>query len=721
MRIIVTMFLLLVAGAVASHGTSREREAGLGEIYQSYAGTVTNLRIKPEWDEGAKRMIYKRTGKSGWQYISVDTRTGVKSAAFDHYQLAQLSSEEQGRLEVEKWIIAEASLKLRLKGQWYHWDGTHFKKADKPVKKSNNKKGKKSKRRKDGVSPDGKWRVEFRQHNVVLVGMMGERVLSTDGESSHYYHGVIWAPDSSKFAVWKTQCGQRRTVSLVESSPKDQLQPKVHTVRYDKPGDRIDTSALFVFYVDGADVFEPDYSLIQNPFYLRNPAWRSDSNRLTYEYVERGFGEHSIIEANAQTRKHRALVQEVSDTYVFVNGNGFRHDCDDGEEILWTSERDGWNHLYLLNGQNGKVKKQLTQGAWVVHRVVEVDEERRRVLFVAGGRELGQDPYFKHWYWVNFDGTGLVHLTPREGTHQLEFSPNKEFYLDSFSSVDRAPVHQLRCSVDGSLVAELESVSTDELEKLGWRAPQPFHCKDRNGKHDIWGYVLFPHDFDKTKTYPVIEQIYAGPHDQHVGKDFSVWHGAASDMAHLGFIVVRIDGLGTGKRCKEFSHFCYKNLVDAGFPDRIKWIKQAAKKYPQMDTDRVGIFGGSAGGQNSTGALLFHGDFYKVAVSDCGCHDNRMDKIWWNEQWMDWPLNKHYAEQSNIVNAGRLTGELMLTVGELDKNVDPASTMQLADALIKADKDFELIVIPGKGHGAGESLYAKWRRVAFFEKHLLGR
>jgi len=254
------------------------------------------------------------------------------------------------------------------------------------------------------------------------------------------------------------------------------------------------------------------------------------------------------------------------------------------------------------------------------------------------------------------------------------------------------------------------------LLAAGWRAPEVFVAKGRDGKTDIWGVIHRPTNFDPSRKYPVIEAIYAGPQGSFVPKTFSA---TAQSLAELGFIVAQIDGMGTNNRSKAFHDLCWKNLGDAGFPDRILWHKAVAAKYPYYDISRVGIYGGSAGGQNSTGALLFHPDFYKVAFSSVGCHDNRMDKIWWNEQWMGWPVGPHYSASSNVDNAGRLKGRLLLVVGELDTNVDPSSTMQVVNALIKADKTFDLLVIPGAGHGAGGE-YGERKRNDFFVHHLLG-
>ncbi|MCP3859036.1 MAG: S9 family peptidase, partial [Phycisphaeraceae bacterium] len=270
------------------------------------------------------------------------------------------------------------------------------------------------------------------------------------------------------------------------------------------------------------------------------------------------------------------------------------------------------------------------------------------------------------------------------------------------------PVTVLRRAEDGGHVYQDDRVDDARLRKAGRRAPERFVSKGRDGKTDIHGVIYRPSNFDPKRRYPVVEAIYAGPHGSHVPRTFKPVRGPQA-LAELGFITVQIDGMGTSHRSKAFHDVCWKNLGDAGFPDRILWLRAAAKAHPEMDLERVGVYGGSAGGQNALRALLAHGDFYDVAVADCGCHDNRMDKIWWNELWMGWPIGPHYAKQSNVTQAHRLTGKLLLIVGELDRNVDPASTMQVVDALVRADKDFDLLVIPGAGHGAGGTPYGRRR------------
>jgi dipeptidyl aminopeptidase/acylaminoacyl peptidase len=348
-----------------------------------------------------------------------------------------------------------------------------------------------------------------------------------------------------------------------------------------------------------------------------------------------------------------------------------------------------------------------------------VDETNRQIWFRAGGILPKQDPYYIHYCRVNFDGTGLVVLTEGDGTHQAEFSPDRKYFVDTWSRVDQPPVTELRRSNDGRLICELEHADIHQLVKTGWRAPEPFVAKGRDGATDIYGVIFRPTNFDPKKKYPVVENIYAGPQDSFTPKAFKPFYDH-QEIAELGFIVVQMDGMGTANRSKQFQDVCWKNLADAGFPDRILWIKAAAARHPEMDLSRIGIYGGSAGGQSAMRALLDHGDFYKVAVTDCGCHDNRMDKIWWNEQWFGWPVDDSYARSSNVEDARKLQGKLLLIVGELDHNVDPASTMQVVNALEKANKDFELLVVTGSDHGAAESPYGKRRRADFLVRTLIG-
>ncbi len=582
-------------------------------------------------------------------------------------------------------------------------------------------------RRGAGVSPDGRFRVLFRDHQVVLRSVADgtERVLTEDGAAEDRYAGPVrWSPDSERFVVMRTVPGEDRTVHIVESSPADRLEPKLISFGYRKPGDRVDVSRPRVFVAESGRMVPPDDGPIENPWSVGQVEWGAEGvggGEFFYLYNGRGHQTVRLVRVDAVTGVSRVVVEETSPTFIDWTNKVFAHRVAGTGELIWMSERSGWNHLYLYDITTGRVKNAITAGEWVVRSVERVDEANRQVwLRVVGVRaKEGEDPYHIHFARVDFDGSNFTMMTEGDGTHRIEFSPDGAHFVDTWSRADLPPVVEIRRSSDGSRVAVLAEADASALVEAGWSPPERFVARGRDGVTEIWGLIQKPSNFDPSRKYPVIEAIYAGPHGQHVPKDFSVWRDTRS-LAELGFITVHIDGMGTNWRSKAFHDVAYKNLKDAGFPDRIAWMRAAASERPWMDLDRVGIHGVSAGGQNALGALLFHGDFYKAAVADCGCHDNRMDKIWWNEQWMGWPVDDSYAASSNAVHAANLHGKLLLTVGELDQNVDPASTMQVVDALIKADKDFELIVFPGLGHGTIGSPYGQRRMRDFFVRSLHG-
>ena len=544
--------------------------------------------------------------------------------------------------------------------------------------------------------------------------------ISFDGSEGNYYAlaSLVWSPDSKMIAAYRIRPGFNRKIQYVQSSPDDQVQPKYATMDYAKPGDQLDAPQPVLFHVESKKQFEIEDKLFPNPYQLSRIEWRKDSRAFTFEYNQRGHQVYRIIEVDAATARPRSVISEEPKTFFCYSGKKYRADVNDGKEVIWMSERDGWNHLYLIDGITGAVKNQITKGEWVVREVVKIDDKARQIWFQASGMYPGKDPYFVHYYRINFDGTGLTALTEGDGNHVVNFSDDMKYYVDVWSRVDMPTVSELRLTDGKKILSEVERGDITELKAAGWRPPEVFTSRARDGKTEIWGVIFRPSNFDPLKKYPVIENIYAGPQGSFVPKNFTPWNPMQS-LAELGFIVVQVDGMGTANRSKAFHDVAWKNLGDAGFPDRILWHKAVAAKYPYYDISRVGIYGTSAGGQNSLGGLLFHPEFYKVCVAACGCHDNRMDKLWWNEQWMGWPLGPEYAAASNVDNASKLQGKLLLILGEMDTNVDPASTMQVVNALIKADKTFDLLVIPGANHGAG-GVYGDRKRNDFFVHHLLG-
>ena len=574
---------------------------------------------------------------------------------------------------------------------------------------------------KDGIqiSPDGKMQVFHKENNLWMKQDGQEHALTTNGDSTNYYSAWgSFSSDGRYFATVRIKPAPKHYVYYVESSPKDRLEPILHKQEYAKPGDSLNYRVPVIVELATGRVVEPSTELFKSQYQVTAPRWDADNEHVTFEFNERGHKTYRVLELSAKTGLVRTLIEEKNDKYINYNRQR-RLDLKDGKRIIWTSERDGRNHIYLYDRQNGQLIRQVTKGEYYVRGIQHVDEKAGIIYFSACGMNKAEDPYLIHYYKIGLNGKGLVCLTPEEGNHKVTYTEDMAYLIDTYSTVTTPPVTVLRSGKDGKILRTLESADISVLEAEGWKAPEVFVAKGRDGKTDMWGLIQRPSNFDPNKRYPIIEYIYSGPGDQYVPKTFTPWLYYLQNMAELGFIVVQVDAMTTSFRTREFEEVCYKNLKDGGLPDRIAWIKAAAEKYPYIDIDRVGIYGCSAGGQNALAAVLWHGDFYKAAYAACGCHDNRMDKIWWNEQWMGYPVDSSYVECSNVENAYRLERPLMLVVGELDDNVDPASTMQVVNALEKAGKDFELLVIPGAHHTMGES-YGDHKRYDFFVRHLLG-
>ncbi len=527
-----------------------------------------------------------------------------------------------------------------------------------------------------------------------------------------------WAPNSKAVVAFQATRVEERITYYIESTPADRLQPKLQSYPYFKPGDAIPIARPRLFRIEDRKEIPVSNELFPNPWSLDLIRWSDDGARFWMMYNERGHQRMRILEVTVETGAVRAIVDEHSPTFIHYSSEG-KHEQRwlRDNQLLWASERSGRNHLYRYDLSSGQVMNPVSSGEWNVRRIERIDEDTDTVWFFAVGIRPDQDPYHEHYCRVRLDGTELTILTEGDGTHDIEWSPDRRWFIDRYSRVDLPPVTELR-TADGKLLCVLETADASEVLKERGSYPERFVAKGRDGVCDIWGIVHRPKNFDASKSYPVIENIYAGPHDHHVPKAFRPNFGHQHQIADAGFVVAQIDGMGTAWRSKAFHDVCYRNLRDAGFPDRILWMKSLKEKVPQIDLTRVGIYGGSAGGQNAMAALLWHGDFYKAAVADCGCHDNRMDKIWWNEQWMGVPEGNYYQDNSNMENAHRLQGSLMLVVGELDRNVDPATTTQVARKLIDANKDFEFLLVPGAGHGACETPWASKRRTAFFMREL---
>lgn len=693
-----------------------------------YAGVV------PHWVDQTSAFWYVRQTEKGKEYVKVDAASKKRTALFDQQKMAAALTEKAGReinaynlpLQNCRLNISLDTLRFQLDGKFWAYSIKNNRLLDEGAIPSRGKERHwmevdDEKEGRPVTSPDGKWTAFIKNDNVYVreVATGKEKQLSQDGTLSNYYSSYIqWSPDSKSVVSCRIRPVEKRYVYYVESSPADQAQPKLHKQEYAKPGDELRFKVPCIFEVESGRRLIPSTELFSHQYELSGPMWNADSKAITFEYNERGHKVYLVLEMSAVDGSVRTLIEEKEEKYVNYP-RIYRNYLGDGKRIIWSSERDNYNHLYLYDRATGKPLNQITKGEWYVRGVQHVDEANEVIYFSANGMKKGEDPYLIHYYKINFDGSNLVELTPEEGMHQCWYSSDYKYLVDVYSKVDQAPIAVLRDAKNGKIRMQLDKADISALLANGWKAPEVFSAKGRDGKTDMWGVIYRPSNFDPSKKYPVIEYIYSGPGDQYVPKTFSSYNWWMTSLAELGFIVVQVDGMTTSFRSKEFEEVCYKNLKDAGLPDHIAWIKAAAQKYPYMDIDRVGIFGCSAGGQESTGAVLFHPEFYKAAYSACGCHDNRMDKIWWNELWMGYPVDESYSACSNVDNAHLLSRPLMLVVGELDDNVDPASTMQVANALIKANKDFELVVIPGAHHTMGED-FGEHKRYDFFVRHLMG-
>jgi dipeptidyl aminopeptidase/acylaminoacyl peptidase len=731
----------LFSGSAFAQGTvedyKRSERFGFYHLRSEITNLIFKTKVEPHWFDGGpdanQKFWYRNDIRDGGkEFIVVDTEAGTRGPAFDHQKLAKaLSKQLKAKYQPDKLPFNEIafvqggnSIEFVLEKNKWQCDLTSYEcKIISSVEpnKPNEEKSQQSEKSETGLSPDAKWEAFFREYNLYLKKTDSNQTiqLTNDGNESCFYSSPVWSPDSKKLVCSRVEKGSDKKMYYIEPVVEGQIEPKLHEYVYPLPGDKIEVKRIVLFDIEKERQLTIDDSLFSNPYFLTSARWKRDSSSITIKYVQRGWQVIRLTEIDAHSGKVRPIVEDKTDTGA-LGVCSFEYFIEDSNEIIWASERDGWNHLYLFDRPTGKVKRQLTAGQWVVRDVEFVDEKNRHIFFASLGREQGRDPYLAHYYRVNKDSGEILLLTPGNGEHSVQFSPDRRFFIDTYSRADLAPITELRRTSDGGLVCLLEEADIELLEKTGWKMPEPFVAKGRDGKTDIHGLVYRPSNLDPSKKYPVIEKIYNGPHWFHCPKSFeaALKSGLMQPLAELGFVTVIIDGMGTAGRSKAFRDVSHRNLGDAGLPDHIAWLKALAKQYPYVDISRVGIFGYSAGGYDSARALIAHPESYKAAVSLAGNHDHRLDKLSWNEQWMGYPVGDYYNQQSNVTNAGKLKGKLLLICGCLDTNVPHESTLKLADALIKANKNFEMFIHPGTGHNLGDD-YTSRKIEDFFVRNLM--
>ena len=733
--------LCVASALVYAQGTREDYARAERFLPGNVRHLVSEADVTPHWIEKSERFWYRKDSPVGKEFLLVDAARNTRVPAFDHGKLAGALSQAAGKqyqtnkLPYDSFEFIQQGAALRFEAEGARWTCTLDEyKCSKDAESSG--------RQWEVASPDGKWAASVEHYNLYLRNVStGEVVpLTHDGEKSWDYAtplpnsrllveqgnenvrqrpAVFWSPDSSKLITYRIDSRHAGRFTTIQFVPPDQLRPKAYTYVYPLPGEVLSKAQPIVFDIQSGKRIEVHTDPLEIEF-QGGPSftWFKDSKRFHYVFRSRGYKQAQWREVDADSGTERVVVEEHADTHIDPGSNQVRL-VNDGAELLWASERDGWNHLYLYDGKTGQLKNQVTKGAWVVRGIEHVDEKARQVYFLAGGREQNEDPYQTHLYKINFDGSKLQLLTCENANHTVSISQDGAYFVDNYSRPDLPSESALRRTSDGGVVQALERTDASALLKTGWKFPEPFHGKAQGETTDIYGLVWRPSNFDASKKYPVIEQIYTGPQSFFVPKTFAAYRAPMQSVAELGFIVVMVDGRGTAGRSRAFHEFSYRNLGGA-FDDHVALIRQMGARYPYMDLSRVGVYGTSAGGYGAAHAILVRPEFYKVAVSISGDHDARLDKAWWNELYQGYPVQEDYVAQSNVILAKQLQGHLLLVHGDVDDNVNPVETMRLVDALIKANKDFDMLFVPNMFHGEGRNFYVVRRRWDYFVRHLLG-
>lgn len=598
--------------------------------------------------------------------------------------------------------------------------------------------------RESGVlSPDGKKSAYIKDWNLwVKDAATGrETQLTTDGVKDFGYATdnagwtrsdraiLAWSPDSRKIATFQQD---QRHVSDMYLVTTNVGAPKLEAWKYPLPQDKeiikihrviieVDTPKVIRLKMPPDDRRSTLCDDISCDGGFTDVEWSSDAAKLAFVSSTRDHKQANLRIADAATGEIQNIHEErVATQYESGQGEANWRYFPASGEFIWYSEKSDWGHLYLY-GLDGKLKNPITQGNFVVTRILKTDEKNRVVYFEAKGREPGRDPYFAHFYSVGFDGKNLKLLTPEDGNHQIIFSPDGKYFVDTYSKPDVPPVTVLR-DMSGKLIATLEKTDVSRLAATGWKPPAPITVKDRNNKWDLYGLMFTPTNLDPNKKYPVVNYIYPGPQGGGVGsRSFAASRSDHQALAELGFVVIIIDGTCNPDRSKSFHDSCYGDMADNTLPDQIAGIKQLAQKYPYIDTSRVGMWGHSGGGFATAAALFRYPDFYKVGISESGNHDNRNYEDDWGERYIGLLKGDNYEKQANQLYAKNLRGKLLIAHGAMDDNVPPYNSYLVIDALHKANKDYDLIIFPNARHGFGaDTYYMMRRRWDYFVKHLLG-
>ncbi len=750
----------MAAASVHAQGTHTDYARAEQLLSWNASELVVNDGVRPNWMNG-DRFWFRNRGPSGYEFLIVDMATGARRTAFDHARLTASLSQaadttyDSSRLPFRDlvWVNNEQAIRFSTgKNRAWTCNVSTYQCTGPdtlPVQK-----------RSEVASPDGKWVAYTTAGNLFIKPTAGgaPTQLTRDGtpdfgyglanigccqqvtnvrNSNELVPILSWSPDSRLIATHKFDQRNVRQMHLLETKNPG---PILHSYRYALPGDTVipkfdlvvfdaSSGAMTNIQQSAQDAVNTSCCWLMTDTVWKDVRWNARSDRLFFTAGKRSFDELDLFSADPRTGTSTRVVHETNKTFVETNQNSGGipnwRPVANGAEVIWWSERDGWGHLYLVDAATGTVKNRITAGDWMVSDLLHIDETGRWAYFTARGKEAGRDPYYRFLYRAKLDGSAIELLTPEDADHEVSMSPSGKFILDVHSTLTRPPVTVLR-RTDTPRVVALQEADVSRLRTAGYRDPLPFRVKARDGVTELYGILWYPSHFDSTKSYPIVNYIYPGPQVGSVRtRQFNVSaSGSANALAELGMFVVQLDAMGTPGRSKAFHDAYYGNMGDNGLPDHIAGMTQLAARVPQIDISRVGIYGHSGGGFASTDAILRYPDFFKVAVSSAGNHDNRSYDYTWGEKYhgLRGTLTDSldtFDAQSNWRLAKNLKGKLMLSYGTLDDNVHPVATQLVIDELIKANRDFDLVVMPNRNHGfAGEPYWVR-RTWDYFVKHLL--
>lgn len=733
------IFLILpgISPAQVTVETYKKAEYFLSNALQK---EVYNLEVGPNWSEDGKSFWHLAYTENGKRFFKTTLETGESKDAFDHDGLAKVLTEKTGdSIDGKSLPFDRIEIKNEdeITFEWRNQIWT-FQKQKRTLTSSRKPANNESR---SAISPDGNWRAFTRNFNFFAENLQtGEEIqLSFDGKQNYEYGSnygwsdliegengdrpfrftANWSPDSKKILTQIVDLRLAEKMYLLDFSKDEKFRPTLLSYYRGSPGDSTIITYIPVIF-DLETKKERQLPELTSPHFIGlNLRWDKTGEKLSGFHFPRGFKKYSLLEIDASTAEIRTVFTAESETHI--NRENQFQKLSNGQFII-NSEKSGWNHLYLHDWKTGQLIHQLTSGEFLVKKILHLDEEKRVLYFEASGKEKDRNVYYPHLYRINLDGKELTLLTPEDAFHEIYLSKDKKYIVDNYSKVNQPTKSVLRELESGKIIREISTADISNLLEKGYQSPTPFSALAKDGKTEIFGIYYLPTDFDKAKSYPVIDYTYSGPHIDITPKTFKAGlFGLQQSMSELGFVVITVDGLGTAGRSKAFADYSYRNLGD-GTTDHVLAIQQLAKNHDFMDIDRVGIFGHSAGGYDAARAMLLHPDFYKVGVASAGDHDHRMEKAWWPEMYMGYPVGDFYNDQSNITNAANLKGRILLAHGGIDENVNPSATFKFAEALINAGKDFDLFIWPSRNHSFGRTNgdYFTKKRWDYFLEHLLG-